>query len=240
VKRKRWLVIVMLLMVSPVFSAGCQQADGDSPMDSSRLPIEHNSLSLPEPAYDSETPVEKALLERRSVRSYKEGDLTLKELGQLLWAAQGVTDPTGKRTAPSAGALYPLEIYAVVGKVTGLDPGIYKYRTESHSLIKVADGDQRQALSQVALNQSYVAQGAVDIVITAIYERVTVKYGERGVRYVHMEAGHAAQNVCLEAVALKLGTVTIGAFDDGGVKKVLSSPDEEEPLYIMPVGRTDY
>jgi SagB-type dehydrogenase family enzyme len=240
VKWKRWLVILMMLMVSPVFNEGCQKADGNSPADNTGLPAEDSSLSLPEPAHDGDISVEKALLERRSVRSYKEGVLTLKELGQLLWAAQGITDPTGKRTAPSAGALYPLEIYAVVGKVEGLDPGVYKYRPESHSLTKVTDGDQRKALSQVALNQSYVTQGAIDIVITAVYERVTVKYGERGIRYVQLEAGHAAQNVCLQVVALKLGTVPIGAFDDDGVKKVLSLPDEEAPLYILPVGRTGY
>jgi SagB-type dehydrogenase family enzyme len=221
-----------LLAVPLIVAAGCENNESITSVQDS------DSIVLPEPRYDSDTPVEKALLERRSVRSYKEGALTLAELGQLLWAAQGITDPSGKRTAPSAGALYPLEIYTVVGEVEGLDPAIYKYRPESHALTKVIDGDRRKALARAALDQSCVSQGAVAIVITAVYERVTGKYGERGIRYVQLEAGHAAQNVCLQVVALKMGTVTIGAFDDGEVKKVLAAPDEEEPLYILPVGRT--
>jgi SagB-type dehydrogenase family enzyme len=161
----------------------------------------------------------------------------LAELSQILWAAQGITDPSGFRTAPSAGALYPLEVYIVVGNVAGVPAGIYKYRPDSHSMAKVGDGDQRQALAQVALSQECIQQGAIDIVITAVYERVTGKYGDRGVRYVHLEAGHAAQNICLQVVALKLGTVTVGAFDDADVKTVLGAATDEEPLYILPVGR---
>jgi SagB-type dehydrogenase family enzyme len=230
--RKGWLMALMVLMTLTGFTGGCGKADGDQPANIT------GTIALPEPAYDSDTSVEKALLERRSVRTYKEGFLTLSELGQLLWAAQGITDPTGKRTAPSAGALYPLEIYIVVGQVEGLGPAIYKYRPESHALTKMTDGDQRKALSRAAVDQEYVSQGAIDIVITAVYERVTGKYGERGVRYTHLEAGHAAQNVCLEVVSLGLGAVTIGAFDDDEVRKILSAPDDEEPLYIIPVGRT--
>ena len=163
--------------------------------------------------------------------------MTLKQLGQLLWAAQGITDPSGKRTAPSAGATYPLKIYVVVGNVEGVPPGIYKYQPKPHALVKVLDGDQRGALSKAAGGQKDVSQGAMDIVITAVYERVTGHFGERGIRYVQLEAGHAAQNVCLQVAALKLGTVTIGGFGDDDVKKVLGA-DDEEPLYIMPVGRT--
>jgi len=181
--------------------------------------------------------LEQALLARRSVRSFSNGALTLNELGQLLWAAQGITDSGGGRTAPSAGALYPLEIYVVAGNVDGLADGIYKYTPDSHSLLRVLDGDFRQALSQAAMSQSSVRQGAAAIVIMAVYARVTSKYGERGTRFVHLEAGHAAQNVCLEVVALKLGTVTVGAFDDDDVKKVVGAAPDEEPLYILPVGR---
>jgi SagB-type dehydrogenase family enzyme len=232
--RIKWLVMLPFLVVPFMVTAGCENNESTSPVK------DNDNIALPEPAYDSDTSIEKALLERRSVRNYEQGALTLPELGQLLWAAQGITDPSGKRTAPSAGALYPLEIYIVAGEVEGLDSGIYKYRPESHALVKVLDGDQRRALSRAALDQSSVSQGAVAIVFTAVYERVTAKYGERGIRYVHLEAGHAAQNVCLQVVALRMGTVTIGAFDDDEVRKVLSAPDEEEPLYILPVGRTGY
>ena len=230
--RKIWVLISPLLLLSLIFTGGCRESEGNTPVNDS------GAITLPEPAYDSDTSVEEALLARRSVRSYKEAALTIKEVGQLLWAAQGITGPGGKRTAPSAGALYPLEVYAVVGNVEGVTPGVYEYRPDSHTLVKKLDGDQRKALSQAALGQTSVRQGAIDIVITAVYERVTVKYGERGIRYVHIEAGHAAENICLQAVALKLGTVTVGAFDDDSVKQVLSLPDDEVPMYIMPVGRT--
>jgi SagB-type dehydrogenase family enzyme len=232
VKRKRWLLAVLVLMALPGFAGGCEKADGSPPVK------DGTTIALPEPAYDSETSLEEAILQRRSVREYEQGTLTLAELGQLLWAAQGITDADGKRSAPSAGALYPLEIYIVVGNVEGVSTGVYKYRPESHGLVKISDGDQREALCGAALNQSSVNQGAIDIVITAVYERVTGKYGERGVRYTHLEAGHAAQNVCLQAVALKLGTVTIGAFEDDAVKEILGAADDEEPLYILPVGRS--
>jgi SagB-type dehydrogenase family enzyme len=182
--------------------------------------------------------VEKALLERRSVRSYRDVALTLGQLGQLLWSAQGITDPSGKRTAPSAMALYPLEVYAVVGNVKGVLPAVYKYRPQSHELIKTLDGDRRKALSQAATGQASVSQGAIDIVITAVYERTTRQFGERGIRFAQLEAGHAAQNICLQAVALKLGTVTVGAFNDDEVKTALELSGDETPLYIMPVGKT--
>jgi SagB-type dehydrogenase family enzyme len=231
-RRKGWLVMLPVIMMSFGLPGGCGTGDSASPAGDS------TSITLPEPRYDSDTSVEKALLERRSIRDYSQEALTLKQVGQLLWAAQGVTDSDGKRTAPSAGALYPLEVYAVVGSVEGVPPGVYRYRPETHTMVKVLDGDGRDALSRAALNQGSVSQGAIDIVIAAVYERTTGKYGERGIRYVYLEAGHAAQNIYLQAVALELGTVTIGAFDDDGVKKVLSLSDNEEPLYIMPVGRT--
>jgi SagB-type dehydrogenase family enzyme len=230
--KKIGLAISLVLASSFIFTAGCGKA-GDIPSASASSVI----ITLPDPDYDSDVSLEQALLQRRSVRTYEEGALNLKEVGQLLWAAQGVTDPSGMRTAPSAGALYPLEVYVVVGNAEGLPAGIYKYRPDSHTLVRVLEGDLRQALCQAALSQAYVQQGAIDIVITAVYERVTVKYGERGMQYVHLEAGHAAQNICLQATALKLGTVTIGAFYDADVKTVLSAAADEEPLYILPVGR---
>ncbi len=220
----------MMLLLMLNFSACGPADDGESQIDST-------VIILPEPRYDSDVSVEEAILQRRSIRDYTNESLTLKEVAQLLWAAQGITDPRGYRAAPSAGATYPLEVYTVIGNVEGVAPGIYQYEPETHQLLKVVDGDKRQALAVAAVDQEWVAQGAINIVITAIYERTTDRYGQRGVRYVDMEAGHAAQNVYLQAVALNLGTVVIGAFHDDQVAKILKLPDNEIPLYIMPVGR---
>jgi SagB-type dehydrogenase family enzyme len=194
-------------------------------------------IKLPEPQYDSEVSLEQSLLNRRSIRDYTGQQLTLEEVSQLLWAAQGLTDPAGFRTAPSAGALYPLELYIVAGDVEDLTAGVYRYQPEGHQLVKTLDGDKRAELAQAALEQEWVKEGAVDFVFTAVYERTTGKYGERGIRYVHMEVGHAAQNLCLQATALGLGAVTIGAFYDDRVSQLLNLPADEEPLYVIPVGR---
>jgi SagB-type dehydrogenase family enzyme len=194
-------------------------------------------IKLPEPQYDSDVSLEQSLLERRSVRDYSGQPLTLQEISQLMWAAQGLTDPRGFRTAPSAGGLYPLELYIVVGDVEDLLPGVYRYQPDGHQLVKTADGDKRAELAQAALEQEWVEEGAVDFVFTAVYERTTGKYGQRGIRYVHMEAGHAAQNLCLQATALGLGAVTIGAFYDDQISRLLNLPADEQPLYVIPVGR---
>ena len=181
--------------------------------------------------------MEEALSQRRSIRAYSGETLTIEDVSQLLWAAQGITSAGGGRTAPSAGALYPLELYLVVGDVEGIDKGVYKYILEEHELEKVKDGDIRAELADAALGQACVRDAAIDIVFTAVYERTTGKYRERGIRYVQMEAGHAAQNIYLQAVALDLGTVVIGAFVDGEVKEIMKMQEQETPLYIMPVGR---
>jgi len=193
-------------------------------------------IKLPEPRDDSDVSIEQTLLSRRSVRSFTSEPLTLKEVSQLLWAAQGITDSLGRRTAPSAGALYPLEVYAVVGNVKDLASGVYKYEPEKHQLVRVMDGDIRGELANAALGQGSVRGGAVAFVITAVYERTTVKYGDRGIRYVHIEVGHAAENLCLQATAMDLGAVTVGAFTDEQVAAVLNLPEDEQPLYIIPVG----
>jgi SagB-type dehydrogenase family enzyme len=193
---------------------------------------------LPEPRLKSAVSLEETLLQRRSAREYADEALTLEEISQLLWAAQGVTAEWGGRTAPSAGALYPLETYLVVGNVENLAPGVYKYKPERHELVKVKDDDVREELAKASLGQSWVKEGAIDIVIAAVYERTTRKYGDRGVRYVHMEAGHAAQNICLQATALDLGIVTVGAFHDEQVKNILGMARDETPLYVIPVGRS--
>ncbi len=213
---------------------------GISMLHKSALGREHTeAIQLPEPRYESQISLESTLQQRRSIRDYLDEPLTLAEVSQLLWAAQGITHPNGFRTAPSAGALYPLEVYLVAGQVSDLSEGIYKYRPHKHELVQVAEGDKRSELASAALGQEWVRDGAVVIVIAAVYERTIRKYGQRGIRYVHIEVGHTAQNVYLQAVALHLGTVFVGAFYDDEVKKVLDMPDSEQPLCIMPVGRIE-
>lgn len=195
-------------------------------------------ITLPEPAYKSGTSIEEALLKRRSVRDYKREPVQLKEISQLLWAAQGITSKEdGGRTAPSAGALYPLELYVVSGNINTLTPGVYHYQPSGHTLEQIAEGDKRKLLTAVALMQGAVNKSAAVIVISAKYKRTTGKYLERGKKYVHMEAGHAAQNIYLQAVSLKIGAVVTGAFMDSLVKQVLHLPKNKEPLYLMPVGK---
>ena len=227
-----WSTIIHMLLASS-FSLGRNPAGEPIPP---QLP-DHADLKLPEPRLDSSVSIEQTFLQRRSVRNYTDEPLSLQEVSQLLWAAQGITDPRGVRTSPSAGGTYPLETYLVVGDVENLTNGVYRYQPVGHALRKVLNGDLRAKLAAAALRQSCVKDGAINIVFTAFYERTTQRYGERGIRYVHMEAGHAAQNVQLQAVALNLGTVVIGAFHDDQVSKVLNLPKQEQPLYIIPVGR---
>lgn len=193
-------------------------------------------IRLPDWWVQAVLPYEELLWRRRSARAFTPKPLTLQHCAQLLWAAQGVSHPTGLRTAPSAGALYPLEVLLVVGQVTGVDSGVYRYEPAGHALVAHLGGDQRAALARAAWGQAWVAQGAVVLVLNAVYQRTARKYGERAARYVHLEAGHAAQNVCVECTALGLGTVPVGAFDDDAVKRILRLPAECEPLYLMPVG----
>ena len=192
---------------------------------------------LPRPRLSGPWSVEGALAKRRSAREYTGEALTRAELAQLLWAAQGITDAEGLRTAPSAGALYPLEVYVAVGVVEDLPSGIYRYEPGRHALAFVAEGDRRVELAAGALGQECVQEGAAVIALAAVYRRTTGKYGERGIRYVHMEVGHAAQNVYLQAVALGLGMVVVGAFDDRDVKRIMNMGAKEEPVCLMPVGR---
>jgi SagB-type dehydrogenase family enzyme len=196
-----------------------------------------SNIALPTPLYESQTSLEEALQARRSVRAYSPEPLTAAEVSQLLWAAQGLTHPKGYRTAPSAGALYPLELYLLAGKVTGLPVGLYHYQPRDHTLVPLSTGDQRQALFEAALQQSAVKDAPIVLVISAVYERTTGKYGQRGIQYVHMEVGFAAQNVYLQAETLDLGTVFIGAFHDDQVKEILQMGEGETPLGLMPVGR---
>ncbi len=196
-------------------------------------------VPLPQPKTDGTMSVEKAISLRRSVRSFTNQPLTVLQISQLLWAAQGVTDPLTKfRSAPSAGATYPLEVYLVAGKnsVEGLEEGVYLYDPLSHSLQQKFKGEFRPQLAQAAISQSWVKDAPVVFVIAAVYERTTSRYGERGIRYVHIEVGHAAQNLCLQAVALELGAVTVGAFYDEQVKSILKLDRNLYPVYLIPVG----
>ena len=190
-------------------------------------------IKLPKPKIKSEISLEEALNKRRSVRDYKKGSLNLEQVSQLLWAAEG--ENQYGRTAPSAGATYPLETYLIVGEVEGLEPGIYQYSPTGHSLEKIKEEDVRNKLARAALGQGMIARAPIDIVIAANYHRTTGHYGQRGIRYVQMEAGHVGQNLHLQAAALNLGTVMIGAFQDTAVKEALGI--KEDPLYIIPVGK---
>ena len=194
-------------------------------------------VKLPSPRKDGPVSVEAALLKRRSVRLFKDIPLSLQAVSQLLWAAQGITDKRGFRTAPSAGALYPLELYLFAGQVNGLASGIYRYRVKDHELHPVTKGDYRETLCRAALRQDSICQAPTVFLIAAVPERTTGKYGERGVRYIHMEAGHAAQNILLQAEALNLGSVVIGAFTDHEVSKLLKMEKGSLPLSIIPVGK---
>jgi len=204
-------------------------------------------VKLPEPSVTGSVPVEEALNNRRSIRSYQSSPVSLAEVSQLLWSAYGITQPVpdgpaflrgGLRTAPSAGALYPLEIYLVARNVADLLPGVYWYRSETHELVTVTQEDRWDMLDQAALDQPHFETAAAAIVYSAVFERSTSKYGERGrERYVCMDLGHSAENVYLQAYALKIGTCAIGAFSDLWLKKAVGMTREEEPLYIMPFGR---
>jgi SagB-type dehydrogenase family enzyme len=193
--------------------------------------------ALPSPTLDGRHTLEQVLAARRSVREYGPGMLTYAELGQLLWAAQGITGPAGLRAAPSAGALYPLELFVVAGEVSDLEPGVYRYQPAPHALAVGAARDRRAPLAAAALGQEWVARAAAVIVVAATYARTNGKYGERGRRYVHMEVGQASQNICLQARALGLGAVVVGAFDDRDVARVVGLPARTEPLALLPVGR---
>jgi SagB-type dehydrogenase family enzyme len=189
------------------------------------------TLALPPAMLKSTISLEEAISARRSIREFTSQALTLEELGQLLWSAQGITDPRGFRTAPSAGALYPLELYVV------LEAGVYRYKPVDHEAELIQPGDSRRPLAEAALREEAVQQAPAVFVLAAVYERTAARYGaERSIRYVDIEVGHAAQNLLLQAVALDLGAVPIGAFHDEEVQQVLGLPGDHRPLYLIPVG----
>ena len=201
--------------------------------------MKKDSIKLPEPSCQGKVPVEKAIGQRRTMRSFADKSLTLSQLSQILWAAQGITDEKGfVRSAPSAGALYPIDIYAVVGDmaVNGLEAGVYHYDPKHHIIKNVSKGDKRKDVAQASLGQLWMAEAPAIFMITAEYKRITGKYGERGIRYALIEAGHIGQNIFLQSEAFGLGAGIVGAFHD---KKVLISTGalrDHQPLILMPVG----
>jgi SagB-type dehydrogenase family enzyme len=190
-------------------------------------------VELPAPRGAGPLSLEETLALRRSEREYASEPLSQEAISQLLWAAQGVTSATGGRTAPSAGGLYPLELYLLTGQ------GVFHYFPGGHRLAHIAAGDLRESVAVAGLGQDALFEAAAVIVITAVFERTAGKYGERAERYVLLEAGHCAQNVLLQAVALGLGAVPIGAFHDAELASVLDLHADHEPLYLIPIGRPD-
>lgn len=227
--------IVFSILLLQLYSCNWPRRNSGSAANQSFI-----SIPLPAPLLKSNISIEEALLNRRSERNYKNEPLEIKDISQLLWAAQGITSDNNKgRTAPSAGALYPLELYLVSGNINTIPAGVYHYRPFDHSLLQIASGNKQMSLASAAHLQGSLNRSAAVIVITAEYIRTTRKYAERGIRYVQMEAGHAAQNICLQAVSLNIGTVTIGSFSDSLVKQILSIPETEIPLYLMPIGKKE-
>jgi len=194
-------------------------------------------INLPKPNQDGSMSLEKAITVRRSRRNFLPQSLTLEQISQLTWAAQGQEAGSSYRTAPSAGATYPLELFVVTGN------GLFHYLPAKHALEKLTGQDLRAELSTAAWGQEFIEAAPLTLVFAAEFSRTTNHYGKRGIRYVYMEAGHAAQNVHLQAEALGLGSVAVGAFDDASVSKVLSLPTVRhpaeknlEPVYMVTVG----
>jgi SagB-type dehydrogenase family enzyme len=205
-------------------------------------------IKLPSPQLKGKVSLEETILRRRAVRRYRREPLDLSQLSQILWSAQGITGTREFRAAPSAGATYPLEIFVFVGKQgviaseakqapEELQAGIYHYEADSHSLSLHKPADLRPDLARATLDQEFIIDAPVDIVICALYHRTSYRYGRRGERYVHIEVGHVGENIHLQAVALGLATVEVGAFHDEEVRKVLGVEEQIKPLYIMPLGK---
>ena len=187
-------------------------------------------MKLPEPVLEGDKSLENVILGRRSNRNLSR-DITDEEISQILWAAQGITSKEGLRTVPSAGALYPLEIYLLSSK------GVFRYLPSGHEIEAVRERDARRDVANAALQQRFISKAPLVVVISAVFERVTRVYGKRGRRYVHVEVGHAAQNILLQATALELKTTPVGAFDDKSVREAIDSPLDHAPLYIIAIGR---
>lgn len=223
---------IMATCLAIVFGLAAVSAEAQSP------------IQLPPPSLKGKTSVEAAIVAKKSIRSFKGTPLSLKQVSQLLWAANGqipadaITGATS-RVIPSAGGLYALEVFLVsgAGTVKGLTEGVYRYQYHNNSLTLTVAGDKRNLLAHAALGQTWLARAPALIVIAAVFERSTVKYGQRGVNYVFMEAGSSDQNIYLQSVALGLNTGTVGAFNDPQVSAVLGLPQQVKPILIVAVGK---
>ena len=252
------MALVMVLILAPVLAmtacgdnevgdaAGDASVNAEASVDAEAGDTDQEwfAYELPPPETDGAISVEKALENRRSHRQYQDIALSMEQVSQILWAAYGITEPMpgddntrgGLRTAPSAGAAYPLEVYLIAGNVDGIEPGVYRYVSEGHKIVRVVAGDVREELSEAALGQRMVKEAPAIIFYSAIFERTRQRYGERGNNYVYIELGHSAQNVYLQAEAMGLGTCAAGAFTESRVIEALKLPANEVPLYIMPIG----
>jgi SagB-type dehydrogenase family enzyme len=227
-------------MISPMAMVAAKARASPISIGASAMELDSQRIvQLPNPRLTGPLAVEQALLTRRSVREFGRNALALNEVAQVLWAAQGMTGSGAGnlRTAPSAGALYPLEVLLMAADVGDLPAGLYRYLAWAHALEAIASGDYRAALVKAASGQDWIAGAACVLALTAVYGRTTDKYGHRGERYVHMEVGHVAQNVYLQARALGLGTTIVGAFSDQAVQRVLHLQTDEAPLALLPLGR---
>lgn len=243
------LISAAVLSFRSPFFDGTQQKEGDLEPNNKEVPQEDlnnkkdsvmEQIKLPQPETKGTTSLEEAISERRSVRNFKREEVTAEELARLLWSAQGITGTKSmKRAAPSAGALYPLEVYAVVRDSSDISPAVYHYLPEEHELEAVAEGDLSEELAEAALKQMFIAEAPLSLVITGDYEVTASKYGDMAEQYVHLEAGHAAQNVLLQAESLGLGAVPVGAFNEDGIKERLNLPERQTPFYIIPIGRSE-
>ncbi len=228
--KKIIFIIISLLLIITIFMI---QEPNQKEKNSEK--IEETMVELPDPDKAGDLSLEESISERRSIRNYQDNPLTLKEISQILWSAQGITDPASDfRAAPSAGALYPLSLYLSINNVENLDPGLYEYIVDDHELKLKLDKSVKDEIYNVALQQTSIKESSVIFIIAADYEITERKYRDRAQRYVHMEAGHAGQNIYLQTTALDLGTVAIGAFHDDGLKEILGI--DEDPIYLFPVG----
>jgi SagB-type dehydrogenase family enzyme len=192
-------------------------------------------VPLPDARHEGTMSLEAALWARHSTRELKPDALPLAAAAQLLWAAQGKNRADGRRTAPSAGATYSLELYLVAGNIDGLAAGVYRYRSATHDLVLSQAGDRRAELTAAPGRPPGWAAGApLLLVFAAVPERVNRRFGARAERFLAMDVGHAAENVYLQATALGLGTTFMGLVNDSAMARVLGA--DERPMGVMPVG----
>lgn len=221
-----WFLFLLLLPLAACRDGGYTETSLPVPPDMQP----GATITLLQPEARGPLSLEETLLSRRSVRDFTEEELTLNEVSQLLWAMQGITNEQGGRTAPSAGAIYPLEVYVA------LPQGFYHYSPYRHELDLRESADVRDVIAKDSLKQASVYNAMAVFLITGVVERTAHTYEDRAERYMFMEAGHVAQNMHLQAVALGLGSVPVGAFIDAHLHEDLFLPEDHKPLYVLPVG----